>query len=71
MSETGWRKLRRATQVAEGVDVMGFFRSFEPSIMIVHRLEDDWYEQNVDACPNPLWEAPTHWQPLPEPPVTP
>lgn len=56
----------------EGVDILAFFpdANEEYQRMIVHRLEGDWYQQDADACPQPIDDVePTHWQPLPSIPA--
>lgn len=67
---TQWRKI---IEPENGVDILAYFPDADTPVMIVHWIktddpadDGDWYEQNVDRCPEPLWVEPTHWMPLPE-----
>lgn len=72
----GWQPI---TTAPHGEDVLAFFpdAAEDTQIMICHFIkfdddpsdEGDWYEQNVDRCPDPLPVQPTHWMPLPNVPA--
>ena len=55
-----------------GEDVLCYSPDAAPEyrVMILHRFdgEDEWYAQDVDAQPNAIDVAPTHWMPLPSAP---
>lgn len=56
----------------EGVDVIAFFpdANEEYQRMVVHKLDGDWYAQDVNASPDPIDDVtPTHWMPMPELPT--
>ena len=53
----------------DGVDVLIFARGADTEIMIGHRIDGDWYEQNLSIDP-PIDIEVTHWAPLPQGPLT-
>ena len=66
----GWLPIATAPK-DDGLDIIAFFPDFseDANVMIAHRIGKDWYEQNIDSCPNPLPGEPTHWMPLPPRPA--
>ena len=57
-----------------GEDVLCFSPDAAPEyrVMILHRFDvgDEGYAQDADAQPNAIDVVPTHWMPLPVPPLT-
>lgn len=62
-----WQSINTAP---EGEDVIVFIPDARADYqrMVCHLIDGDWYQQDVDQCPDPLELKPTCWMRLPEAP---